>query len=86
MSNLQRNRPPAVFQCGVCDKVINGTANTIHLALKAHCEAEMRNGTRRKPEEWESLRWGEPLNGRPADISTSRAGSVALRVIDGSLV
>lgn len=76
--NLQQNRPAAIFQCGACDKVIHGTANTIHLALKAHCEAEMRDGTRRKPESWENLRWGEPLNGI-ADISSSRACSVKLR-------
>lgn len=78
-STLQRNRPAAVFQCGVCDKVIHGTANTIHLSLISHCKSEMKKGLRRIPESWENLKWGEPLNGKPADISTSRACSVRLR-------
>lgn len=45
-SKLGQNRPSAYWLCRICGRVIEGRANTIHLGIGAHCNAEARRGLR----------------------------------------
>ena len=45
--NLQANRRWTSWTCDVCGKVIEGTANTIHLGVISHVRSEARRGERK---------------------------------------
>ena len=48
-SFLGEHRPDYTWTCGVCDQIIQGKSNTIHLGIFSHIRKEFKDGKRDKP-------------------------------------
>lgn len=67
----QENRPSSFFLCAVCGKLIQGKANTIHLAIQSHLKSEIRKGLRMN--RYPHGIWVGPQDNYGSHISKERA-------------